>query len=226
MKIAFDEITVRIRPLTEEIFVEERRRGMYSVKQILPAELLTLLKSGVKNGKCIDSGFLPENCLSMKIYDDKKDVALWRPAVPADVTYFDTLYERFPMPRLAFAFWLTPEGKTSNYRLAVMADEKPSPDTRLFEYPFSNVYNNSGICIGASNEMPVHKSPRTLSALTDFILSLPNNDHNFTAARNRPGLGYRDLMEHLKDKDAAYYYDRVLIPSRFTLSDFIENNIS
>jgi hypothetical protein len=226
MKVVFDEIAVRIRPLTEEILIEERSNGLISVKRILPEELINLLKSGIQDDKCVDSGFLPENCLSIRVYDDKKDVALWRPAVPADVTYYNTLYERFPMPRLAFAFSLKPDGKTSSYRLAVIADEKPSPDTRLFEYPFSNVYASSGICIGASNEMPVHKSPRTLSALPDFILSLPNNDHNFTAARNRLGLGYRALMEHLRDKDAAYYYDKVLLPSKYTLRDFIQNNIS
>jgi hypothetical protein len=95
----------------------------------------------------------------------------------------------------------------------------------LFEYPFSNVYPDTGICIGAANAMPVHKSPRTLTSLTDFILGLPNNDHNFTAGHNRLGLGYRDLLEHLRDKDPSYYYENVLIPRKFTLQDFIENKV-
>ena len=32
---------------------------------------------------------------------------------------------------------------------------------------------------------------------------------------------YRDLLEHLKDKDSSYYYSDVLIPNGKTLKDFI-----
>jgi hypothetical protein len=74
--------------------------------------------------------------------------------------------------------------------------------------------------------MPVHKTPRTLAALADYILALPNNDHNFTAANNRLGLGYRDLLEHLKGKGSDYYYQHVLIPRENTLQDFINNEVT
>lgn len=32
---------------------------------------------------------------------------------------------------------------------------------------------------------------------------------------------YRELLEHLKDKDPAYYYTDVLIPSGKTIKDFM-----
>ena len=35
------------------------------------------------------------------------------------------------------------------------------------------------------------------------------------------GLQYRDLLEHLKDKEPSYYYSDVLIPNEKTLKDFI-----
>lgn len=224
-KRTFDEIAVRIKPLTEEIWIEERRDGVTKTKRILPNDLMNIFGGSTRRDKYVDTGFLPENCVSVKIYDKKKDVVLWNPALYADVTYFKTRFERFPLPRMVFAFWIDPNGVTSSYRLAVVADEKPTPKTKLYEYPFSNVYKSGGICVGASNSFPVHKQLRTLAALPNYILSLPNNDHLFSAANNRLRLGYRDLLEHLRDKDAAYYYEKVLVPRKYTLQDFIDNTI-
>lgn len=43
----------------------------------------------------------------------------------------------------------------------------------------------------------------------------------YSESNNKLGLGYRELMEHLKDKDPAYYYSDILIPNGKTLRDFI-----
>ena len=45
--------------------------------------------------------------------------------------------------------------------------------------------------------------------------------HSYSESNNKLGLGYRELMEHLKDKDPAYYYSDILIPNGKTLRDFI-----
>lgn len=50
---------------------------------------------------------------------------------------------------------------------------------------------------------------------------MPNNDDNFDVRDNKLKLEYRDLLEHLKDKDPSYYYSDVLIPNGKTLKDFI-----
>ena len=39
---------------------------------------------------------------------------------------------------------------------------------------------------------------------------------------NKLGLEYRELMEHLKDKDPSYYYTDILIPNGQTLRKFIQ----
>jgi len=220
-----DEITVRIRSLDGSIAVEEHRGEIVTVKQITPNDLVDVFRNSAVAPKHIPTGFLPANCLSVNIYDHKKEVVIWHPSLCADVTYQQTLYEHFPLPRLVFAFGIDPEGKTSTHRMAVITDEKPTPETRVYEYPFSNVYTHTGICIGAANSMPTHKSLRTLAALPNFILSLPNNDHMYTAANNKLHLGYRELMEHLKDKPPEYYYDKVLVPRKGTLQDFIDDKI-
>ena len=44
---------------------------------------------------------------------------------------------------------------------------------------------------------------------------------SFDVRDNRLRMEYRDLLEHLKDKDPSYYYSDVLIPNGKTLKDFI-----
>ena len=105
--------------------------------------------------------------------------------------------------------------------MGVIADEKPTLDTLMYYYPFSNVSGENGdICIGA-NALPRYKTPHTLANLPAFLLSIPNGDHSFSVLNNKLGLQYRDLLEHLKDKDPSYYYSDVLIPNGKTLKDFI-----
>lgn len=85
----------------------------------------------------------------------------------------------------------------------------------------SNVSGTRGaICIGA-NALPKYKTPHTLASLPAFLLSIPNGDHSFNALNNKLNLQYRDLLEHLKDKEPSYYYSDVLIPNEKTLKDFI-----
>lgn len=43
----------------------------------------------------------------------------------------------------------------------------------------------------------------------------------FNSTHNQKGLDHKALLEHLKDKDPAYYYTDILVPNGRTLSDFI-----
>ena len=221
----FDEINVVIRPLDETIRVEEKRKGITSVKEIMPDDLIQIFANSAQEATFIETGFLPQNCLSVKIRDTKKEVIIWHSALYADVSYYNTVYEHFPLPRMVFAFGIDPKGKTSTHRLAVIADEKPSPITKVYEYPFSNVYSHTGICIGAANTMPTYSELRSLATLPNYILSIPNNDHNYSVTNNKLKLGYRELLDHLKDKPPEYYYEEVLMPRKYTLQDFIDNKI-
>ena len=53
------------------------------------------------------------------------------------------------------------------------------------------------------------------------MLGLPDNDDMFYSAHNKKGLDHKALLEHLKDKNPAYYYTDILVPNGRTLSDFI-----
>jgi len=225
MNNLYDEITIRIRPIEGTIRVEEHTGGVVSVKTISPDGLLACIAKGAKESKAIRSGFLPGNCVSYDVSNRHKTVALWIPPGHVDLTYHKTVYERFPMPAMAFSFKLDASGRTSGHRMAVIADGAPAPGTQVYAYPFSNVSQNGDICVGAANSLPAYRGTRALGTLPYHILSLPNNDHGYSRSNNRMGLTYRDLLEHLRDKEPQYYYGHVLLPRGATLQGFIDNNM-
>ena len=123
---------------------------------------------------------------------------------------------------MVFRFSTNAEGKVSDCRIGVVADETPTPDTVMYHYPFSNVSEGSGhLCVGA-NTMPTYKKLHKAVNLPAFLLSIPNNMHSYYKTHNKLGLEYRDLMEFLKDKEPSFYYSDVLIPNEWTLGRFIE----
>ena len=216
-----NELRIRIIPEDGQVLIETHTDGIVKCKEIQEDALLDCIKNSVRHNY-VSSGLLPPNCLYIEIDSDgNKSYCLWYPRLYADISYHETAYPNFPLPRLVFAFHADTEGKISECRLGVTADERLTPETAMFRYPFSNVSGSDGrICIGC-NTLPQYKTPHALASLPAFLLSIPNGDHSFNALNNKLGLQYRDLLEHLKDKDPSYYYSDVLIPNGKTLKDFI-----
>jgi hypothetical protein len=218
-----DKIVITIKPAEESITVEETAGGVTSAKGISHDSLVTCFEKSIKEPKRLDSGFLPDNCLAVSFTAGNKYFVIRHPLLRADITYHQTVYENFPIPRMVFGFVVARDGRVTGCKVAAVADEKPVPETRVYEWPFSNVFNDGRICTGAANSLPVHKTGRTLSSLPHFILALPNNDHNFNRGHNKMKLGYRELLDYMKDKEPSHYYEQVLIPKKAgTLGKFID----
>ena len=216
-----DELRIRIIPEDGQILIETYTDCIVKCKEVQENAFLDCIKSSIRRNY-VSSGLLPPNCLHIGIDSDgNKAYCLWYPRLYADTSYHETAYLNFPLPRLVFAFHVDTEGKIGECRMGVVADEKPTMETVMYCYPFSNVSGTRGaICIGA-NALPKYKTPHALASLPALLLSIPNGDHSFNALNNKLGLQYRDLLEHLKDKDPSYYYSDVLIPNGKTLKDFI-----
>ena len=216
-----DELRIRIIPEDGQILIETYTDGIVKCKEVQENAFLDCIKSSIRRNY-VSSGLLPPNCLHIGIDSDgNKAYCLWYPRLYADTSYHETAYLNFPLPRLVFAFHVDTEGKIGECRMGVVADEKPTMETVMYCYPFSHVSGTRGaICIGA-NALPKYKTPHALASLPALLLSIPNGDHSFNALNNKLGLQYRDLLEHLKDKDPSYYYSDVLIPNGKTLKDFI-----
>ena len=107
--------------------------------------------------------------------------------------------------------------------MGVVRDERLTPQTPMYRFPFANVYGNGLLCTGG-NELPVCRSLHTLSSLPYYILAMPYNDDMYRADNNRLKLGFRELLEYMKDKKPAAYYEELLIPNGRTLDDFIHTH--
>lgn len=92
--------------------------------------------------------------------------------------------------------------------------------TPMFFYPFSNVHSNDRVCTG-NNVLPRYRKISALKNFPRYLLGLPDNDDMYDREHNRLKLSHGELLEHLKDKDPAYYYTDILVSNGKTLGDFI-----
>ena len=220
MNKTYDTV-IKISSASAEIVVEQTDKGVMSRKTLTPETFAKcIIGSRFDEGE-YPTGFLPEHCFSATISGKSVIYYLRNPELRADISYFGTEYTDFPLPRLIFAFKYMPEsGKVVGAGLAVVKDERLTPNTVTYTYPFSNVFADNRICLG-NNALPIYKDSTRLHTLMRLILGFPNNDDMFRDTNNKLNMGYRDLLEHLKDKEPEYYYTDVLIPNGKTLKDFM-----
>ena len=216
---AENELVIRINPEQHRIRVENINDGVVSCKEIAEQTFFDCIKNSIRH-EGVRSGFLPPNCFHVGINDhDERDYCLWYPELYSDISYFGTEYPHFPLPRLVFGFRVSKEGRVLGCRIGVVEDKPPTETATMFSYPFSNV-GGFHLCTG-NNALPVYKKTSALANLPGYLLRLPNNNDSFNAKNNRLHMPYRELLNHLKDKDPAYYYTDVLIPNGKMLKDFI-----
>ena len=214
-----DRLSIHISD-SAEIFVEERKNGIKSCKCISLNDLLVCIKSSIREIKPIYRAVLPKNALFYSCCPETGSfsAAMEYPYNKADITYMNTEYRDFPLPKLVFGFKVAGK-KIKKVYLGITGNGILRESSLMYTYPFSNVSNDFILCTGG-NSLPEIKSPYSLSNMPDYILSLPDNDDYYNIRHNRLELGHRELMEHLADKSPEHYYSDILIPSGKTLSDF------
>lgn len=220
-----DELRIRIKP-DGSVFVDEVTNGVVSTKRITMDNFLQSLSSSfIRENTKISSGILPKNCLACTcdIESESKFVVIELDYGKADITYMKTLYKDLPLPKMVFGFHVNKSGRIYSVKLGVTANERLTEDSQMYIYPFSNVLD-FGLCTGA-NRMPNIKCLSQLSNLPWFIHGLPDNDDRYNERNNALRMGHRELLEHLIDKDSAYYYEKILLPMEGkTLKHFIESD--
>ncbi len=215
-----EELVIHIKE-DSTVFMEIKEGKTVKTKVVSPEALIKAIKSSL-TGRTVKTGLLPQHILNvtMNTENDSRYVTFEFPDSVADITYMETEYKNFPLPRLVFGIKISSSGRIEGVNLGVPALGKLREDTVMYYYPFSNV-NRFSMCTGA-NALPHIKSLTGLENLSRFIISLPDNDDYFNSKHNKPNLEHRDLLELLKDKDTKYYYDEILIPMPdTTLKDFI-----
>lgn len=216
-----NDMLIRISPKRGSIILEEKQEnGIIAYKEVSLLDFYYVLNQSYRDEQITNSGILPPNCLRVMIDGKDRRYLLWNPELRADLTYGNTEYPDFPIPRLVIDVRVLETGKVADCAIGVVADETPTLDTVMYHYPFSNVYENGSVCTG-NNNLPKYRNPLALRHFPRYLLGLPDNDDMFDPQKNKLGLSHKQLMEHLKDKDPSYYYEHILIPNGKTLRDFI-----
>jgi len=145
----------------------------------------------------------------------------WGPAV-LPFTYFNTVYQAVPYPRLVFDFGLRRhyEGFTvSAVYLAAVAGAGPlRPGTRLYRYPYSHVAQDTRMCLGTA-PLPLVRELADLAVLPRLILTTPNEDHHYGSWANLSGKPLRELLQEVDGLEA--FPGEWLAPMDVTLGEWL-----
>ena len=95
-----DELRIRIIPEDGQVLIETHTDGIVKCKEIQEDALLDCIKNSAMRDY-VNSGLLPSDCIHVKIHPTgNKEYCLWYPRLYADISYHETAYPNFPLPRL------------------------------------------------------------------------------------------------------------------------------
>ena len=216
------EAILHFEPLQTQVKTELiDQNGRHRVKFIDNEDLMHAIRQN-SYVPPLHSGLLPPNCVALTTHREQWTVTLTSDFDRCEVTYHNTMYENFPVPRLLLSCTINGD-KLKNFRLAIAAAGELTPQTALFQCPFPNV-NGFSLCVG-SNAFTGYDSIRKLRTLVHHVMAVPFGDDYYRPEQTRLHLSARALFNHLKDKTPDYYYSHVLIPSGKTVSDFIGGSV-
>jgi hypothetical protein len=87
------------------------------------------------------------------------------------VKYHSSRYTDVGHPRLLFAIYTNKEGLVQSLKVAALKGKDPlTSSTKLFHYPFSNVYSSGSVCWSGYHDLDIDTIPM-------MFLSAPNNSH-------------------------------------------------
>ena len=177
----FDMI-IRINSERAEIEVEQHSKtGVVTRKNISPQSLSNCILTSRYDDESHPTGLLPEGCIAVVMERKFVYYFIRYPELYADFSYYETEYLEFPIPRLVFCFkYLPHEKKVVEASLCVVKDERLTPDTLTYRYPFSNVHGNLSVCLGTTPCRSTRTRPgctpwrRTFCACLTTTISTPN----------------------------------------------------
>ena len=212
------EAILHFEPLQTQVKTELiDQNGRHRVKFIDNEDLMHAIRQN-SYVPPLHSGLLPPNCVALTTHKEQWTVTLASDFDYCEVSYHNTQYENFPVPRILLSCTLHGD-RLQNFRLAIADHGELTPQTALFKCPFPNV-NDFSLCVG-SNIFAGYDSIWKLRTLLHHIMAVPFGDDYYRPEQTRLNLSARELFEHLKDQTPDYYYSHVLIPSDKTLSGFI-----
>lgn len=176
--------------------------------------VLEVLERYIPKKKACSSPLLPKNCfIYQELLDGAKLVGIEVGAQRFDVQYHRNHFEDVGHPKMLFLFTLRGENALQ-CRLVCVKDNVLTPETKLYQYPFSNVHKNTDTCWPDLRKYKV-KSIAHVGTLPFAFMNSANNNHLFN------GVNLGEYYQSLQGKD---FDGDSLIPLELSLSEWLEVN--
>ena len=160
--------------------------------------VLEVLEQHIPKKKVYSSPLLPKNCF---IYQEMMDgaliVGIEVEAQRFNINYHRKQFEDVGHPKLLFLFTVRGQ-KVLGCRLVCVKDQVLTPETQLYRYPFSNVFEHTGTCWPDLKSYQI-KSVAHLGTMPFAFLHSQNNDHAYSGVNL--GEKYHDLQGKDFDHD-------------------------
>lgn len=135
-----------------------------------------------------------------------------------DLTYYGDKYTNVGIPTLLFKIKVS-NNSIKQIQIVAIKDKIIREDTELFKYPFSNVFENTNVCLGPNNIAALDiNDTATIHRIPNLVLTLDNNNDAYHSANNT-GLPLRELLAKLSNKK---FDEGILNPLNKTYKQWIE----
>ncbi len=113
-----NEIMIHLKS-TQEIYVEFRENGVACIKNITIDDLLNCINKSTKVKHQFQTGLLPKRTVSMlwDMENNRRFIVIEYPEKVTDITYMETTYRNFPLPRILFGFTVESSGRIWEWKL-------------------------------------------------------------------------------------------------------------
>lgn len=200
--------------ILEVVQYEEREKALRPFFDILlpriPKGWIQELMDKAGRRKLAQTPILPKNCVYWSEMSDGYDILLEIEKSRQDVTYYETVIKDVGHPKSLFLFEIH-KGKAET-RIYAVKDVVIKPSTKLYYWPFSNVYQDGRACWPELRSMELNELHR-LTTLPYLFFTSPSNNDLYRGTKN-----FRGLLEELSSHD---FDDSILIPTGLKVEDII-----
>ncbi|MCF8568418.1 hypothetical protein LLE49_27245 [Alicyclobacillus tolerans] len=222
-----EEIVLRLTP-TNLPQLELKSRGVTHYKTVGWHQLLKMLDHSIVVEQLerppvhrVSIPQLPEQAMLVTTEETISDVTVvvtgWVPGVEYPFVYRDLTY-LIPIPNVVYRVrWSRAKTEITELSLAVTTDTVITSETRLFRWPFSNVYHDQRVCW----------TTRVTCELREVVergvfgfMQTPNNIHLYGlgVSHNAPYREYHEFLRAVQDNQGVHA--DWLIPISKTVMDF------
>ena len=204
-----NKVTITLQENNSEVVIEQN--GIFKKKTITAEQLLECIQNAIENKKTDNKATLGETLVShvgdnFVGYKTSKDentkyYCIFRNMknTPVTINYCDIEYSDIQLPNILFASRVV-GGKHNCSFIVCTYEDNITDETKLYNFPFPNVFGNTSICWGANGNSTFLECKSTdVSKLLSMFLTMQFTDHNFSY-NNKCGMPVRKFLDYLKDK--------------------------